>query len=118
MSNLSDYDFKLPKELIAQYPLRNRANSRLLVLKKDQKPQHVNFTDILEHLSKDDALVLNDTKVFPARIFGHRAQSGSKIEILLYRQTGPKIWICLIRSNSSLKPGTQLEFGSSIKQRF
>lgn len=82
-----DFYFDLPEELIAQIPIENRESSRLLVLdKKTGKTEHRYFGDIMQYLNKGDCLVLNDTRVIPARLFGHRKDTGSSVEFLLLKR--------------------------------
>lgn len=107
---LADFDYYLPKELIAQQPLSNRDESRLLVLyRKDKKIEDKVFSDIIEYLEPDDTLVLNDTKVFPARLV---AVDG--IEILLIKNYQGKIWEVLIKHARKIKVGTKLKFGDEL----
>ena len=90
---LSDFDYELPKELIAQTPCAKRDNSRMLVLNKDlKKIEHQMFFDIVELLDENDVLVLNNTKVIPARLIGKKACTGAKIEVFLLKNIENKIW--------------------------
>ncbi|MBQ6486157.1 tRNA preQ1(34) S-adenosylmethionine ribosyltransferase-isomerase QueA [Candidatus Saccharibacteria bacterium] len=107
-----DFDFVLPEELIAQTPLKDRSSSRLLILNRENpetiKEKH--FSDILDYFNPGDALVLNETKVLPARIFGHRADTGGKIEVLLLKDLGNDTWECLTRPQKRLKNGKSILF--------
>ncbi len=117
--NVSDFDFELPDELIAHYPMPERANSRLLVVspKAGEKPdlQHKVFSDIVSFVNPGDVLVFNDTKVVPARLFGHKA-SGGKLEILFERCLDEYTFTAHIRASKSPKPGSliMLEEGSEL----
>ena len=95
--NVKDFDFELPQELIAQDPLEDRSSSRLLVLdKKTGEIEHRTFRDILSYLRKGDCLVINDTKVIPARLFGVKEGTEAKIEILLLKRKENDIWETLV----------------------
>lgn len=110
-----DFYFDLPKELIAQDPLEDRSSSRLLVL--DQKTgalEHKAFQDILQYLKAGDCLVLNNTKVIPARLIGEREQTGAKIELLLLKRKENDIWETLIKPGKKAKIGTKIQFGGGI----
>ena len=102
--NTSDFDYNLPEELIAQTPLRDRSSSKLLVVDKEANNyEDRHFTDIIDYLHSGDALVLNETKVLPARFFGYRADTGGKIEVLLLKDLGNNTWECLTRPQKRLK---------------
>lgn len=108
-----DFDYELPEELIAQTPLAHRDSSRLLVLnRKTGMIEHKHFDAILDYLNKDDVLVLNDTKVIPARLYGVKKQTGAFIEILLLKEKGDDIWQCLVKPAKRVKKGTILCFGN------
>jgi S-adenosylmethionine:tRNA ribosyltransferase-isomerase len=108
MTKLSDFDFFLPPESIAQYPARHRQESRLLILDRHKKViQHRQFYDIISCFQKGDLLVLNDTKVLPARLQGRR-QSGGRVEILLLRPSGKKKYYALIKPLGRLKVGEEI----------
>ena len=95
---LSDFDYELPSELIAQTPIKTRDQSRLMVLdKKTGEYTHKHFYDIINELHKGDVLVLNDTKVIPARLIGTKEETGAVIELLLLKDLGNNIWECLSR---------------------
>lgn len=108
-----DFDFYLPEELIAQTPLEKRDSSRLLVLdKKTGDISHRHFTDIVDYLQKGDTLVLNDTKVIPARLYGVKEETNAAIEVLLLKDEGNNIWECLTRPAKRIKVGTVISFGN------
>lgn len=107
----SDFWYDLPEELIAQTPVEPRDHSRLMVVDRtDGSLQHRHFYDITEYLHSGDVLVINETRVLPARLLGER-ESGGACEILLLKQIGPKKWETLVRPGKKLRPGTQVSFG-------
>ncbi|WMI79881.1 tRNA preQ1(34) S-adenosylmethionine ribosyltransferase-isomerase QueA [Anaerotignum sp. MB30-C6] len=109
----SDFYFDLPEELIAQEPLADRSSSRLLVVEKDtEKWQHRNFKDIKEYLHAGDCLVINDTRVLPARLYGERVGTGAAMEILLLTRKDLDTWEVLVRPGKKAKPGDKISFGS------
>ena len=109
---VEDFDFVLPQELIAQTPLANRSDARLLVLpKKTGNVEHRHFKDILHYLRSGDALVLNDTKVLPARLLGQKTQSGGLVEILLLHKRSLHVWETIVRPGKRLRPGAEVIFG-------
>lgn len=111
----SDFYYDLPKELIAQSPLADRSSSRLLHLSmKDGSIEHRHFTDILDYLKEGDCLVINDTKVIPARLYGHKEDTGALIEILLLKRKENDIWECLVKPGKKAKPGAKIIFGDGI----
>lgn len=108
----SDYYFDLPKELIAQDPLEDRSASRLLVL--DQRTgsiEHKVFRDILQYLTPGDCLVLNDTRVIPARLLGVKEDTGAAVEVLLLKRREKDVWEALVRPGKKLRPGARVTFG-------
>ena len=108
-----DFDFNLPEELIAQTPLKKRDTSRLLVLDKETgEISHKHFTDILDYMEKGDTLVLNDTKVIPARLYGVKEETGAVIEVLMLNEKGNNIWECLTKPAKRIKEGTIISFGN------
>jgi len=108
---LNDFDFKLPKELIAQYPAEKRDHSRLLVLNRDTgELEHRRFFDIIEYLNPEDALVINQTKVFPARLFGKNLKNGVKSEVFLLKNLDGDIWEVLIKPKKKIPPGSVINF--------
>ena len=111
--NVSDFDYELPKELIAQTPLKVRDSSRLLVLDKNNgKIEHNHFNEILKYFNSGDVLVLNDTKVIPARLIGVKEETGAVIELLLLKDLGEDKWECLSKPAKRLKIGTIVSFGN------
>lgn len=113
--NVRDFYFDLPQELIAQDPLEDRSSSRLLVLDKETgETEHRRFRDILEYLRPDDCLVINDTKVIPARLFGVKEDTNAKIEILLLKRTEADVWETLVKPGKKCRPGTVIVFGDGL----
>lgn len=111
----SDFYYDLPKELIAQDPLEDRSSSRLLHLSmKDGSVEHRHFTDILDYLKDGDCLVINDTRVIPARLYGHKEGTGALIEILLLKRKKDDIWECLVKPGKKARPGAKITFGNGI----
>ncbi|WP_157455503.1 tRNA preQ1(34) S-adenosylmethionine ribosyltransferase-isomerase QueA [Carnobacterium maltaromaticum] len=112
MLTTKDFDFDLPEELIAQTPLEDRSASKLLVLDRETgaiKDKH--FTDILDELSEGDALVMNDTRVLPARLYGTKPETGGHLEVLLLKNTTGDQWETLVKPAKRAKVGTEIEFG-------
>lgn len=109
------FDYDLPEELIAQVPLKNRSDSRLMVLNKETgEIEHSVFKDIKQYLKKGDCLVLNDTKVLPARLLGVKKETGAHIEVLLLRQLEGDSWETLVKPAKRVKKGTEIEFGEGL----
>ena len=109
----SDFYFDLPEELIAQTPLEDRSNSRLMVLDKESgEIQHRVFKDIIEYLNPGDCLVLNNTRVIPARLIGEKLETGGKIEFLLLKRTEEDTWQALVKPGKRAKIGTKFSFGN------
>jgi len=109
--NVDEFDYELPEELIAQEPLADRAGSRLLVLrKKSGEIAHERFRDLGKFLRPGDALILNDTRVIPARLYGRKTATGARVELLLLRPLGGDRWETLARPAKRLKAGTTVEF--------
>ncbi len=109
---VSDFYFELPEELIAQYPLEKRDSSRLMVLDKETgEIEHRKFHDILEYLNEGDTLVLNNTRVLPARLIGEKEETGGKIEFLLLKRIEGDKWECLAKPGRKAKVGTVFTFG-------
>ena len=107
-----DFDFYLPEDLIAQTPLEKRDSSRLLVLdKKSGDISHKHFTDIIDYLNEGDTLVLNDTKVMPARLYGVKEETLALVEVLLLKDNGDNVFECLTRPAKRIKEGTVISFG-------
>lgn len=110
-----DFDYNLPEELIAQTPLKKRDSSRLMVLdKKTGEVEHKHFTDIIDYLEKGDTLVLNDTKVLPARLIGEKEETKAVIEILLLKNIEKDDWECLTKPARRIKVGTVVSFGDGL----
>ncbi|MBM6860623.1 tRNA preQ1(34) S-adenosylmethionine ribosyltransferase-isomerase QueA, partial [Clostridium saudiense] len=108
----SDFNFDLPEELIAQHPLEKRDYSRLMVLDKETgEVEHRHFYDIIEYLKEGDTLVLNNTRVMPARLFGQKEETGSKIEFLLLKRIEGDKWECLAKPGKKAKIGATFTFG-------
>ena len=108
---LSDFMYDLPEERIAQTPVEPRDHSRLMVLHRDtDQIEHKHFYDVIDYLNPGDVLVINETRVIPARLFGERAGGGA-CEVLLLRQLGPKRWETLVKPGKKLKPGAEIAFG-------
>lgn len=111
----SDFYFELPPKLIAQEPLPDRSASRLLVLNKDTgETEHHVFREIVDYLSPGDCLVLNNTKVIPARLMGQKEGTGASIEVLLLKRLEQDVWETLVKPGKKAKPGTVLRFGDGI----
>lgn len=112
---VSDFDYHLPEELIAQTPLKKRSASRLLVLNKDTgEVTHDMFEHITNYLEPGDVLVLNDTSVIPARIIGVKESTGASIELLLLKQEENDVWECLVKKARKIKVGTVISFGDGL----
>lgn len=110
----SDFDYDLPRELIAQQPLADRASSRLLVLDREKDGvEHRRFPDLLDYLRPPDVLVINDTKVFPARLLGRRP-TGGRVEILLLEDLGGGDWTALVRPARALRPGAVVHIADDL----
>ena len=113
--NVTDFDFSLSEELIAQHPLLERDSSRLMVLNKNTgEIQHKVFHDIIDYLKKGDTLVLNNTRVLPARLIGEKAETKGKIEFLLLRRIDKDTWECLAKPGKRAKVGAKFTFGDGI----
>lgn len=111
----SDYFFDLPEELIAQDPLEDRSSSRLLVLDKNTgKTAHKGFKDIMQYLNPGDCLVLNNTKVIPARLLGVKEDTGAAVEVLLLKRRENDVWETLVKPGKKLRPGAKMVFGDGI----
>ncbi len=111
----SDFNYELPEELIAQDPLTDRSSSRLMVLNKDNGSiSHHVFKDIINYLHEGDCLVLNDTKVIPARIYATKVGSGASVEFLLLKRLSDTNWECLCKPGKKAKPGDEFIFGEGL----
>lgn len=110
---LSEFDYYLPEELIAQHPLKQRDSSNMLVLNKENgQIDHKKFSDIIDYLAPNDCLVINNTRVIPARLFGVKENTGAKIEVVLLRQSEEiDCWEALVKPGRKLKVGTNIIFG-------
>ena len=111
----SDFYYDLPEELIAQDPLEDRSSSRLLVLDKEtgETEDHI-FRDIVDYLKPGDCLVLNDTKVIPARLIGAKEETGAKIEVLLLKRGADDVWETLVKPGKKARPGARISFGDGL----
>lgn len=111
----SDFYFDLPQELIAQDPLEDRSSSRLLVLDKESgKTQHRIFRDIIEYLNPGDCLVVNNTKVIPARLYGSKIGTDAKIEVLLLKRRENNVWETLVKPGKKCRVGARISFGEGL----
>lgn len=111
----ADYYFDLPQELIAQDPLLRRDECRLLTVdKKTGEVEHHVFSEIINYLEPGDCLVLNNTKVIPARLLGVKEETGAAVEILLLKRRGADLWECLVKPGKKLRPGARVSFGDGI----
>ncbi len=112
---LSEFDFELPEELIAQTPLDKRDTSKLMVLNREKQTiEHKHFYDILDYLNPGDILVRNNTKVIPARLFGIKEETNGHVEVLLLKDQGNDIWQCLVGNARIVKMGTIITFGDGL----
>ena len=111
----SDFYFELPEELIAQDPLEDRASSRLLVLDRETgETSHHVFWDIVQYLAPGDCLVLNNTKVIPARLLGTKEETGAAVEVLLLKRKEKDVWETLVKPGKKLRPGAKISFGDDL----
>lgn len=109
---LSDFSYNLPEELIAQDPLLKRSDSRLMVLnREDGSVEHKHFHDIIDYLNPGDCLVVNETKVLPARLIGVKEDTGASIEVLLLKRLDDKVWETLVKPGKKARPGAKISFG-------
>jgi S-adenosylmethionine:tRNA ribosyltransferase-isomerase len=112
---VKDYDYELPEELIAQDPLEDRSASRLMVLDKHTGAYtHHVFKEIIDYLEPGDCLVINNTKVIPARLIGEREETGGKVEVLLLKRLEADVWETLVKPGKKCKPGARLSFGNGL----
>lgn len=117
MLSTEDFDFDLPEELIAQTPLEDRSSSRLLILNREtQEIEDKHFYEIIDELKEGDALVMNDTRVLPARLYGEKPDTGGHLEILLLKNTQEDSWETLIKPAKRAKVGTKISFGDGRLQ--
>ncbi len=115
-TKLSSFDFKLPEKLIAKYPSKERDESRLMVINKDSgKIEHKVFKDLIDYYNEDDALIFNNTKVFPARLFGKKEKTGAQIEVFLLRELNKesRLWDVLVDPARKIRVGNKLYFSDS-----
>lgn len=113
--NLHDFDYELPEELIAQDPLEDRSSSRLMVLdRKTGKTEHHIFREIVEMLHPGDCLVVNNTKVIPARLIGSKVGTDAKIEVLLLKREADDVWETLVKPGKKARPGAKISFGDGL----
>lgn len=113
---LSQFDFQLPKELLAEYPSENRDEARLMVIdRKTGKIEHKLFKDLIDYFEPEDLLVMNDTKVFPARLYGNKEKTGARIEVFLLRELNPetRLWDVLVDPARKIRIGNKLYFGDN-----
>ena len=111
----ADFYYDLPEELIAQDPLEDRASSRLMLLDKETgEREHTDFHHIIDYLNAGDCLVLNDTKVIPARLIGQKEDTGGKVEVLLLKRKQDNVWETLVKPGKKARPGAKLVFGDGI----
>ena len=107
--DLKDFNYDLPEELIAQDPLEDRSSSRLMVLHKDTgRIEHKIFRDIIDYLNPGDCLVINDTKVIPARLMGIKEDTGAAIEVLLLKRNADDVWECLVKPGKKARTGARI----------
>ena len=113
--NINDFSYDLPEELIAQEPIQKRDTSRLLVMRiEDGSLEHRVFTDLLDYLEPGDALVINETKVIPARLLGVKEGGGAQVEVLLLKPLNQNCWEALVKPGKKLPVGTRIQFGAGI----
>ena len=113
--DVKDFDYELPEELIAQDPLENRSSSRLMVLDRETgEYEHKIFKDIIDYLEPGDCLVLNNTKVIPARLYGAKEGTNAKIEVLLLKRNENDVWETLVKPGKKARPGARIVFGDGI----
>lgn len=111
---LEEFDYYLPEELIAQVPIKNRDESRLMVLDKNNKTiEHKVFKNIIDYLNPGDCLVRNNTKVIPARLYGKK-ETGANVEFVLLKNLEQDVWESIVKPGNKLKPGTNVIFGDGI----
>ena len=110
---LSDFKYQLPKKFIAQKPNRKRENSKMMVLNRENKTiTHKKFVNIVDYFQKNDLLIVNDTKVFPARLFATKDRTDAKVEIFLLRELGDRLWEVLVKPARKVRIGNKLIFNN------
>lgn len=115
--NISEFDYLLPQELIAQDPVRDRDSSRLMVVRLDREGfEHRRFADLCDYLKPGDALIVNDTKVIPARLMGFKETTGAQVEVLLLKQLDDRRWEALVRPGKKARAGTRIIFKKDLLQ--
>lgn len=113
--DLKDFNYDLPEKLIAQDPLEDRSSSRLMVLHKDTgRIEHKIFRDIIDYINPGDCLVINDTKVIPARLMGIKEDTGAAIEVLLLKRNVDDVWECLVKPGKKARTGARIIFGEGL----
>ena len=115
---LSDFNYELPEKMVADYPNKNRDESKLMVIdRKDYSIQHRQFKDMIEYFDEDDVVVLNNTKVFPARLYGNKEKTGARIEVFLLRELNAeqRLWDVLVDPARKIRIGNKLYFGNDDK---
>ena len=114
--NTKDFDFELDSSFIAQHPEEKRSESKLMILNKENESiEHKHFYDIIDYLEEGDCLVINDSKVIPARLYGHREGRDEMLEVFLLTNIENKLWECLVRPGRKMKIGTEIIFGDRLK---
>ncbi len=117
--NVNDFDYYLPEELIAQKPAEKRDMSRLMVIHRDSgEIEHKHFFDVVDYLNPGDCLVMNNSKVIPARLYGTKAETGAKIEFLLIKRLEGDVWETMVRPGRKMKEGDRVVFNAENMQRF
>ena len=112
--HINEFDYELPVDLIAQYPAEKRENARLMVLHRDSGAiEHRRFYDILDYLSPGDCLVMNNSKVLPARLIGTKEATGIEVEFLLLKRKKDDVWEAMVRPGRRLKPGDRVRFSEA-----
>ena len=112
---VTDFNYDLPEELIAQFPIEKRDESRLMVLdRKKQTIEHKVFKDIIDYLNPGDCLVINNTKVIPARLYGVKEETGARVEFLLLKQLEKDVWEVMVKPGKKLMPGARVTFGDGL----
>ena len=112
---LSEFSFEVPNELIAQYPVDKRDESKLMVIdRKTSKSEHKIFHDICEYLNEGDGLIINETKVFPARLFGIKEKTDARVELLLLRQLEETIWEVMVKPARKVRVGNRIQISDDL----